>query len=174
MFTPDPNPIVDGMMKIIPASFMYSRIMMGEIDGDEWEAVFTGDESSYDHVTGVTTFSPHYMSSYHRAYLAINHILIPYAVQCFKQNEMEIFKDLMQCFDTYFGGHYSYCEEDSIALFAYEIGIENLIQVKDCIGPYFRQVAFAVSDWLNSELNSEFAKIFSQNFQPSLPFTTAT
>jgi hypothetical protein len=66
MFTPDPNPIVDGMMKIIPASFMYSRIMMGRFDWDDSEPVFTGYEHSTDPETGVGTFSPHYMNRYHK------------------------------------------------------------------------------------------------------------
>jgi hypothetical protein len=163
MFTPDPNPIVDGMMKIIPSSFMYSRIMMGRLDWDDSEAVFTGYEYSTDPETGVRTFAPHYMNRYHRAYLAINHFLIPYAVQCFKQNEMKTFHDLMQCFDEYFTG-YSYCEEDSIGLFVHEIGLENLVLVKDYIGKNFRRDALELSDWLNHEINSEFAKIFSEDF----------
>jgi hypothetical protein len=77
---------------------------------------------------------------------------------------MGTFHDLMECFDEYFAGH-SYCEEDSIGLFVHEIGLENLILIKDYIGPNFRRDALALSDWLNHEINSEFAKIFSQDFQ---------
>jgi hypothetical protein len=101
MIEPISSGWVDRMMKIIPVSFVFSKLMFSSPGWDEVEGIFTGLVTTDNPEGYPEGYRLSDLSQDYRAFAASREFLFPYIAYCLEKGDLSSASDCMSFFNAY-------------------------------------------------------------------------